>query len=133
GCRTTPPPGPLPEAERGRKPSAPPPRFGEGAGGRGFHPPARLLRIPAAEGTGTPQRIIATAQAIRPENPPLTPPLRPPCRTPRGTPADAPRAILSAGRVAAAPNAGTTGAAPHPRCSGRSAPPARPATRAGSG
>src|SRR5262249_40707650 len=31
----TPPPGPLPEAERGRKHFAPPLRFGEGVGGRG--------------------------------------------------------------------------------------------------
>src|SRR5262245_42299414 len=35
--RTTPPPGPLPEAERGRKTRLSPPlRFGEGAGGRGL-------------------------------------------------------------------------------------------------
>jgi hypothetical protein len=34
----TPPPGPLPETERGRKPSAPPLRLGEGAGGRGVAP-----------------------------------------------------------------------------------------------
>src|SRR5215471_2315537 len=34
--RSTPPPNPLPETERGRKPlSAPPLRFGEGVGGRG--------------------------------------------------------------------------------------------------
>src|SRR5262249_40274479 len=40
----TPPPGPLPEAERGRKSFSPPLRFGEGAGGRGFAatPPLRF-------------------------------------------------------------------------------------------
>src|SRR5262245_52599661 len=36
GCLPTPPPGPLPEAERGSRPCLPPLRFGEGAGGRGF-------------------------------------------------------------------------------------------------
>ena len=39
-CSITPPPGPLPEAERGRKTAisrlSPPLRFGEGAGGWGY-------------------------------------------------------------------------------------------------
>src|SRR6266542_1327744 len=44
--RKTPPPNPLPCKERGSKPngisSSPPPRSGEGVGGRGFH---RALRV----------------------------------------------------------------------------------------
>src|SRR5262249_23610668 len=79
-CEATPPPIPLPEAERGSRGLSPPLRFGEGGGGGGvLSPPvSRASRgVPRAtepgRGSGRHRRPPAWCPARQPPPPPAAP------------------------------------------------------------